>query len=88
MHKRASQTIRRLPLRPGVFPRASAPGVGAVRASSECSGREVAFDWVSDRSRYAGAALHGFLQRIAREGLDAIGTKRRALAPRRGIERC
>jgi ATP-dependent helicase/nuclease subunit A len=32
---------------------------------------EVAFDWVRDRSRYAGAALHGFLQRIAREGLDA-----------------
>ena len=31
---------------------------------------EVAFDWVNDRSRYAGAALHGFLQRIAREGLD------------------
>jgi hypothetical protein len=31
----------------------------------------VAFDWVSDRSRFAGAALHSFLQRIAREGLDA-----------------
>jgi hypothetical protein len=31
---------------------------------------EVAFDWVNDRSRYAGAALHGFLQRIAREGLE------------------
>jgi ATP-dependent helicase/nuclease subunit A len=34
---------------------------------------EVAFDWVSDRSRYAGAALHGFLQRISREGLGAQG---------------
>jgi ATP-dependent helicase/nuclease subunit A len=32
---------------------------------------EVAFDWVSDRSRYAGAALHGFLQRIARDGLGS-----------------
>jgi ATP-dependent helicase/nuclease subunit A len=31
----------------------------------------VAFDWVNHRSRSAGAALHGFLQRIAREGLDA-----------------
>lgn len=31
---------------------------------------EVAFDWVNDRLRYAGAALHTFLQRIAREGLD------------------
>jgi ATP-dependent helicase/nuclease subunit A len=32
---------------------------------------ETAFEWASDRARYAGAALHGFLQRIAREGLDA-----------------
>jgi ATP-dependent exoDNAse (exonuclease V) beta subunit len=32
---------------------------------------DVAFEWVSDTSRYAGAALHRFLQRIAREGLDA-----------------
>jgi ATP-dependent helicase/nuclease subunit A len=31
---------------------------------------EAAFEWASDRARYAGAALHGFLQRIAREGLD------------------
>ncbi len=34
---------------------------------------EVAFEWASHRSRYAGAALHGFLQRIAREGLDSVG---------------
>ncbi len=31
----------------------------------------VTFEWVGDRLRYAGTALHGFLQRIAREGLDA-----------------
>jgi len=31
----------------------------------------VAFEWVGDRLRHAGTALHGFLQRIAREGLDA-----------------
>jgi len=31
---------------------------------------EAVFEWASDRARYAGAALHGFLQRIAREGLD------------------
>jgi ATP-dependent helicase/nuclease subunit A len=32
---------------------------------------EVTFEWANHRSRYAGAALHGFLQRIAREGLDS-----------------
>jgi ATP-dependent helicase/nuclease subunit A len=32
---------------------------------------EVAFEWANLRSRYAGAALHGFLQRIGREGLDS-----------------
>jgi hypothetical protein len=32
---------------------------------------EVAFERASDRARYAGAALHAFLQRIARDGLAA-----------------
>jgi ATP-dependent helicase/nuclease subunit A len=31
----------------------------------------ITFEWVGDRLRHAGTALHGFLQRIAREGLDA-----------------
>ncbi len=31
----------------------------------------VTFEWVGDRLRHTGTALHGFLQRIAREGLDA-----------------
>lgn len=31
----------------------------------------VAVEWTSDRTRHAGAALHVFLQRIAREGLDS-----------------
>jgi len=31
---------------------------------------QTAFEWAGDRSRFAGDALHGFLQRIAREGLD------------------
>jgi ATP-dependent helicase/nuclease subunit A len=31
----------------------------------------ITFEWVGDRLRYAGTALHAFLQRIAREGLDA-----------------
>jgi len=32
---------------------------------------QVAFEWVGDRLRHAGTALHGFLQQIAREGFDA-----------------
>ena len=31
----------------------------------------VPFEWVSQSTRYAGTALHGLLQRIAREGLEA-----------------
>ena len=31
----------------------------------------VPFEWVSQSSRYAGTALHGLMQRIAREGLEA-----------------
>jgi ATP-dependent exoDNAse (exonuclease V) beta subunit len=30
-----------------------------------------AYEWAGDRARFAGAALHGFLQQIAREGLEA-----------------
>ncbi len=63
-------TIRRLPVTWRVPP--VLPPVEWERPRMERVKRpEVAFDWVSDRSRYAGAALHGFLQRIAREGLVA-----------------
>ncbi len=31
----------------------------------------ITFEWAGDRLRHVGTALHGFLQRIAREGLDA-----------------
>jgi ATP-dependent helicase/nuclease subunit A len=31
----------------------------------------VSFEWVSQSSRHAGTALHGLMQRIAREGLEA-----------------
>jgi ATP-dependent helicase/nuclease subunit A len=31
----------------------------------------VTFQWAGDRLRHAGSAIHGFLQRIAREGLDS-----------------
>ena len=45
--------------------------VEAARSIEKLGAAAVTFEWVSDRSRYAGTALHGFLQRIAREGLDA-----------------
>jgi ATP-dependent exoDNAse (exonuclease V) beta subunit len=62
------KTIRRLPATWRI-PTAS-PAVQWERPRMERAQRpEVAFDRVSDLSRYAGAALHGFLQRIAREGL-------------------
>jgi ATP-dependent helicase/nuclease subunit A len=43
--------------------------------------QHVAFEWVGDRLRHAGTALHGFLQRIAREGVstwseDAVRSRR------------
>jgi ATP-dependent exoDNAse (exonuclease V) beta subunit len=63
------RTIRRAPATWRVPP--APPPVEWERPGMERVQRaDVAFDWVSDRSRYAGAALHGFLQRIAREGLD------------------
>jgi ATP-dependent helicase/nuclease subunit A len=65
-----AKTIRRLSASWRIPP---APGpVQWKRSRVERAQRpEVAFEWVGGRSRYAGAALHGFLQRIAREGLDA-----------------
>jgi len=67
---RRVKTIRRSPATWSVP--AAPPPVKWKRPGIERMLRpEVAFDWVSDRSRYTGAALHGFLQRIAREGLKA-----------------
>jgi ATP-dependent exoDNAse (exonuclease V) beta subunit len=67
---RAARTIRRLPANwrvPSTPPPVEweRPGIPRVLAT------EVAFEWANHRSRYAGAALHSFLRRIAREGLDA-----------------
>jgi ATP-dependent helicase/nuclease subunit A len=42
-------------------------GMEAVEAE------RVTFEWVSQSARYAGTALHGLMQRIAREGLNAWG---------------
>ena len=65
-----TRTIRRLPLDWRVPP--APPAVEWDRPEIEREQRtETAFEWADDRSRLAGVALHGFLQRIAREGLDA-----------------
>jgi ATP-dependent helicase/nuclease subunit A len=76
--------IRRLP---PAWQVPSAPGpVEWERPRIERAQRtEVAFEWASDRSRYAGAALHGFLQRIAREGLS--GWDEAVVRSRRGAYR-
>ena len=63
------RTIRRVPAMWRV-PSAPPPVEWERPGMERVQRADVAFDWVSDRSRYAGAALHGFLQRIAREGLD------------------
>jgi ATP-dependent helicase/nuclease subunit A len=69
-HTLRAKTIRRLPATWRVP--AAPPPVEWERPRMERVERpEVAFDWVGDRSRYAGAALHAFLQRIARESLVA-----------------
>jgi ATP-dependent exoDNAse (exonuclease V) beta subunit len=43
----------------------------------------VTFEWVSQSARYAGTALHGLMQRIAREGLEAWSEN--AVRSRRGL---
>jgi ATP-dependent helicase/nuclease subunit A len=65
-----TKTIRRLPASWRIPP--AAEPVQWKRSGVERAQRpEVAFEWAGGRTRSAGAALHGFLQRIAREGLDA-----------------
>jgi ATP-dependent helicase/nuclease subunit A len=70
--KRAPQVraIRRLPAT-WPIPAAPPPVEWDRPAIERVQHPEVAFEWTNDRSRYAGAALHTFLQRIAREGLAA-----------------
>jgi ATP-dependent helicase/nuclease subunit A len=66
----STRMIRRLPLHWRVPP--ALPAVEWDRPEIEQEQRtDTAFEWADDRSRLAGIALHGFLQRIAREGLDA-----------------
>ncbi len=67
---RQAMSIRRLPATWRV-PNAPDPVTWKRPGIERVQRPAVAFDWVNNRSRYAGAALHGFLQRIAQEGLDA-----------------
>jgi ATP-dependent helicase/nuclease subunit A len=77
-------TIRRLPAQWRV---PSPPP--AVKWDAPAIERELrknaAFEGVSDQSRFAGDALHGLLQRIAREGLD--GWDEKAVRSRRAAYR-
>ena len=80
----ATRTIRRLPLDHRVP--APPPAVTWDRPAIEREQRtNAAFEWASDRSRFAGDALHGFLQRIAREGLP--GWDEAAVRSRHGVYR-
>jgi ATP-dependent helicase/nuclease subunit A len=80
----SARTIRRLPAQWRV---PSAPQ--AVEWDHPAIERErqphAAFEWASDRARFAGDALHGFLQRMAREGLD--GWDENVVRSRRGTYR-
>jgi ATP-dependent helicase/nuclease subunit A len=65
----AIRTIHRVPT--GWTVPAPPPPVTWVRSGVQALEiPPVTFEWVGDRLRYTGTALHGFLQRIAREGLD------------------
>jgi len=65
-----AKAIRRV--RPGwnvpEFPEPVPLGTGAIEKFELT---RVTYEWVSDRLRHTGTALHCLLQRIAREGLDA-----------------
>ncbi|HUA17925.1 MAG TPA: UvrD-helicase domain-containing protein [Bryobacteraceae bacterium] len=64
-----ARAIRRLPLNWKVPD--PPPSVTASRLETAATLAEPpTFEWVSDRRRYIGTALHAFLQKIAREGLE------------------
>ncbi len=64
------RTIRRLPAQWRVPPAPPAVKWDRPEVEREQLSQQAAFEWVGDRARFAGDALHGFLQRMAREGLD------------------
>jgi ATP-dependent helicase/nuclease subunit A len=80
----SARTIRRLPAQWRVP--SAPPAVEWDRPQIEHDQLpQAAFAWASDRSRFMGDALHGFLQRIARDGLDTWDEN--AVHSRRGAYR-
>src|SRR5260370_9924790 len=64
-----ARQIRRLVA--GWQPPAPPPSIEWTRSSVEPSELpEVTYDWVGDTSRHVGTALHAYLQRISREGVE------------------
>jgi ATP-dependent helicase/nuclease subunit A len=80
----SARAIRRLPVQWRVPPVPAAVAWDRPQIERERQ-MHAAFEWASDRSRFAGDALHGFLQRIAREGLD--GWDENTVRSRRGAYR-
>jgi len=79
------RNIRRLPAEWRVPPAPAAVAWQRPEIEREQLSQQAAFEWASDRSRFAGDALHGFLQRVAHEGLDSWGEN--AVRSRRGAYR-
>jgi ATP-dependent exoDNAse (exonuclease V) beta subunit len=64
------RTIRRLPVDWRVP--AAPPAIEWTRHEiGRIESAPLTFEWVGEAARHAGTALHGLLQRVAREGLDA-----------------
>ncbi|HLK20268.1 MAG TPA: UvrD-helicase domain-containing protein [Bryobacteraceae bacterium] len=79
---RGERKIRRVPV--GWRVPAPPEAVEWTREQVEASEpARVTFEWASQSARYAGTALHGLMQRIAREGLDAWSED--AVRSRRGL---
>ncbi len=63
------RTIRRLPAQWRVPPAPPPVVWDRPEIERQLLLQQAAFEWVGDRARFTGDALHGFLQRMAREGL-------------------
>jgi ATP-dependent helicase/nuclease subunit A len=73
--------LRRVPA-DGRVPAPPPPVQWTARTIEKVELPQITYEWVSDRLRHTGTALHGLLQRIAREGLDvwneeAVRSRRR-----------
>jgi ATP-dependent exoDNAse (exonuclease V) beta subunit len=80
----SARTIRRVPADWQV-PAPPLPAIWSARRVDILEPPRVTFEWAGERLRHAGTALHAFLQRIAREGLEAWDES--AVRSRRGLFR-